>query len=509
MYMHHFDFNKNTVAEIFESQVYFSPHSLAISDGSRSYSYIELNKKANQLAFYLRIKGVKKRDIVGILLEPSIEFIILMLSIIKVGATYLPIDFRSSDTRLARIISEAQPKLIFTNGSYRQELDPSIIPFPQDKELKCFSTQNYPLTLTGSDPIYIIYTSGSTGSPKGVVIANNAVINLVCIENLGKIHPLDRVAQFSSLHFDASTYEVWGALLNGAALIIVPQMLRLNLVEFKTFLEINNVNHLFFPTAVFHNVVSSMPEVLNPIKNLIVGGEQINKEKVRQFFQYRRSKNLPITLINGYGPTEATVFVSKFVIDDFDDFDDFDSINISIGKSIKNVRTYILDSKGNPVHPGEEGELCLSGVSLAIGYYKDHSLTRVKFIENSFCKEKPYERLYKTGDLVKELPDGNLVWLGRIDDQIKINGFRVHLREIENEIKKIHYVDDVIVLAENFNENTTLSAYIQRSYMTSISNEEVRKFLKNILPEYMIPSRYFYVDKFPLTLCLLPQLLRK
>lgn len=491
----------HNVIESFETQVQKTPHLFALVDEQHHYTYNELNEKANQFAYCLINKNVKQGDFVAILLEPSTEYILWMIAIIKIGAVYLPLDNLAPQTRLKEIIDDANPALIITSEKYQLQLTEIIHPLCLNKQLHLESIgcqkENINTQISTTSAVYMMYTSGSTGQPKGVVIPHHAVINLAQTDNYANIKENEIVAQFSNLAFDASTFEIWSALLNGACLSIIPIDTRTNHTELKTFLDEHAIHYLFLPTGYFHQLIKSSPKTLDSVNVVIFGGEQINKTLVTDFLHYRKKQKLSITLINGYGPTEATTFTCRHIMHE-DSALNADQL-MSIGTAIKNVKTYVLDENQKE---STEGELYIGGINLAIGYHNALSQNNEKFVINPFDNEAPYQHLYKTGDKVRKLDSGELLCLGRLDDQVKIGGFRIHLNEIEQQLMKHHAISLAAVVAEMGGEHhKMLTAYIVFSSENKITHaDDVRAFLAQTLPPYMLPSKYVMLDAFPLTL---------
>lgn len=342
-----------------------------------------------------------------------------------------------------------------------------------------------------------MYTSGSTGKPKGILIPHQAVVNLTKVDNYANITKGTIIGQFSNLAFDACTFEIWSALLNGAVLSIIPLSARTDHIELKKHLQKQQITCLFLPTGYFHQLIKSFPKTLNAVEIIVIGGEQANAALIKNFLHYRKMNQLPLILINGYGPTEATTFTCRHIMTEESDFDDEELM--SIGRPIRNVETYVLDEYGNRA---TEGELYISGINLALGYFSNENKEHNAFSINPFEQNEPYKRLYKTGDRVKYLPSGKLFCLGRLDDQVKVGGFRIHLSEIENELMKHEAISLAAVVVEiGGGAHKMLTAYlVLSSQRTLIHANDLRAFLSLHLPSYMLPSKYVVVDELPLTL---------
>lgn len=497
---HLFESDDYNVVKRFETIAQNLPKATGVIDKNKKTSYKSLNEKSNQITAYFKAQDIKPGDFVAILLEPSVDFVICMLAIIKAGAAYVPLDTSAPKKRINEILDDAKPKVIVTSEKFKSLLDEAhSIHDIKSIKIECINspTIDSSIRIPASSAIYMMYTSGSTGKPKGVIVPHQAVVNLCHTDNSVCVKSEQTVAQFSNLAFDACTFEIWSALLNGATLNIIPNHIRTNADKLSIFFEKNSVDYLFFPTAFFHQIIKSFPSILDNIQTVVFGGEQVNLNLLKEFIQYRQNHNKKITLINGYGPTEATTFTCLNVMAIEENLSDEELK--SIGKPFQNVRTYILDEH---MRPADEGELYISGINLALGYHNSETQNKEKFIPNPFSNEDPYQRLYKTGDKVRLLPSGNVLCLGRLDDQVKIGGFRIHLNEIENKLMTYPNIALATVVVEvGGGEHKMLTAYIVLSDKTeSIHADDIRGFLAESLPSYMLPSKYVMVEELPLTL---------
>jgi amino acid adenylation domain-containing protein len=488
------------VVDLFEAQVDKTPYFPAISNNGTDITYQALNEKVNQFSHWLLGRKVCNGDFIGLLLDPGIDYIVCMLAISKVGAIYVPLDSLAPKRRLTALLADANPKLVITDEQYSEHLNKQDFDIHLIKNLHLESL-SYPFSnpkhsVKAHSPIYMMYTSGSTGLPKGVIISHQAVVNLVKVDNFAKVKEKERVAQFSNLAFDGNTFEIWSALLNGATLVIIPFKIRMDHSLLKQFFNDNAITYLFLPTGYFHQLIRSAKDTLNAIRVIIFGGEQVNTSFLKEFMAYRKNNKLPVGLINGYGPTEATTFTCRHVMDENGLLDE--SELASIGTPISNVTLHILDESKAPT---VEGELHISGINLAIGYHKSPLQNEQKFIPNPFCSEAPFDRLYKTGDKVRRLPSGKLLFLGRLDDQVKIGGFRIHLNEIEDQLMQHPLISLATVQVEiGGGEHRLLTAYIVSKTANSVINaDEIRDFLSHSLPAYMLPAKYVLVKDLPLT----------
>ena len=498
--LHLFKSNDYNVVKKFEAIAQDFPEYIAVIDKNKKISYKSLNEKSNQIAEHLRAKNVNPGDFVAILLEPGVEFVICMLAIIKASAAYLPLDISAPKKRINEILDDAKPKIVITGEKFKSLLDEAhSIHDIKSIKIECinFSTIDPSIKILPATPIYMMYTSGSTGKPKGVIIPHQAVVNLCHTDNYAKINPLEIVSQFSNLAFDGATFEIWSALLNGATLSIIPSSTRINQNKLQIYLKNNPIDCLFLPTGYFHQLIKAFPETFDTVKKIMFGGEQVNYLLLKSFLKYRKNNNKLITLINAYGPTEATTCTYRHIITEKDELSDEDLK--SIGKPFQNIQTYILNEH---MQPSDEGELYISGINLALGYHNSEIQNKEKFIQNPFSNEEPYQRLYKTGDRVRVLPSGNILCLGRLDDQVKVGGFRIHLNEIENKMMTFPNIALAAVVMEiGGGEHKMLTTYIVLSDKNqAIHADDIRGFLAESLPSYMLPSKYVMVEEMPLTL---------
>lgn len=489
-----------TVIDLFEAQVLANPTLLALKDKNNEYTFATLNEKANQVAYHLKNQSVQLGDFIALLLDPGADFIICLIAIIKLGAIYVPLDTHAPKTRLKELLIDTEAKLIITNELFQQQFSEIMTNRYTSRQLFLDSEHcpknNIPNDIIPNAAIYMMYTSGSTGRPKGVIVPHQAVVNMAFTENTIKLKAGDKMAQFSNVAFDGSTYEIWTSLLNGATLCIIPSDARYNHSKFRKALLGYGVTFLFLPTSYLHQLIQSVPEALNTIDSILFGGEQINVNLITQFIQYRRELGRNLILINGYGPTETTAYICRQIIDTQYDYER--SYLESIGQLITHTKTYILDEHLNQV---SEGELYISGINLALGYHRCDLQNSEKFIMNPFLNDTPYARLYKTGDKVKVMDSGDLIFLGRYDDQVKVGGFRIHLNEIETALMKHPKITIAAVNVElGGGSHKTLTAYIVFSNDEIIHAEELRDFIKESLPSYMLPAKWVKVNKLPLTL---------
>ncbi len=481
------------IHQLFEEQVVKTPDAIAVIDGEQSLTYEQLNQKANQIARYLQKLGVKPDQLIGICVERLPLMIIGFLGILKAGGAYVPLDTSYPEERLESIINDAEIKILLTQQHLIKKLPTTVnqlICLEQDEDpIKQQSKQN-PLSHVNAENLaYVIYTSGSTGKPKGVAIPHRGVTRLVCNTNYIYLKPTDRMAQVSNPSFDAATFEIWGALIHGAQLIGVDKDTVLSPEKFVHFLQKYQITILFLTTALFNQLVQTIPHAFQSLRYLLFGGEAVDPQWVKESLNKGTAQNL----LHVYGPTESTTFTSWYLIKNIPS----EATTIPIGRPLANTEIYILDPYLQPVPIGVKGELHIGGDGLARCYLNRPDLTEQKFIPNPFSQDSS-ARLYKTGDIVRYLADGNIEFIGRIDHQVKIRGFRIELGEIEAVLFQHPQVKDGIVIArEDLLGIKRLYAYVVPKDK-QLAQPELRIFLQEKLPNYMIPAFLIFLDAFTL-----------
>ncbi len=485
------------IHQLFEEQVKMTPLQTAVICEADYLTYYELNACANQVASCLRNEGIKADAFIAIAVERSIDMVIGILGILKAGGAYVPLDLDYPKERIDLILEETKAPIVLTRLSLFGKFDGY-----QGKLIEISSRDGFdqsisdiPNVTVSSNLAYVIYTSGSTGTPKGVMVEHQSVVNLVKDTNYIKITSEDRVGQAANLSFDAATFEIWGALLNGAQLVIVAKQILLSPPIFIDTLIENKVSILWLTASVFNQLVFDNWGKFSNIRVLLIGGEALNVSAVNRLL--KDTENRPKRFLNGYGPTESTTFTTIFEMSELFS----ESCSIPIGKPISNIKVYILDPLQQPVPIGVVGEIYISGLGLARGYLNNSELTGEKFIENLFASETDKKngnnlRLYRTGDFGRCLPDGNVEYLGRLDQQIKLRGFRIELGEIEAKLISYSQIKQAVVLLKLINDQKKLVAYLQTE--VPIAVEELRGYLEKSLPEYMIPAHFVQLSILPL-----------
>ncbi|MGP1242261.1 amino acid adenylation domain-containing protein [Serratia sp. CY37869] len=473
------------VHELFEQQAQLTPQAVAVIQGERQLSYAQLNARANRLAHRLIERGVQPGDRVAVRLTRSIELVCAQLAIVKAGAAYVPLDPQLPTARQAWIVNDSGACLMLAETAGNEGI-------PQLPVEDCEGNDGNPaLRLSSGTTAYIMYTSGSTGTPKGVMTPHQGITRLVRNNRYAAFDAEDRVAFAANPAFDASTMEVWAALLNGGALVVIAPEVMMEAERLAAELQRHRITTLFLTTALFNQYVHSISGALAQLKYLISGGEKEDPGAYARLLQEQG----PVQLIHAYGPTETTTFATTARIERAEG-----EARLPIGKPIGNTRTYLLDARGRPVPMGAIGELHIGGVGVALGYLNRPELTAQRFLSDPF-NPVGGGRMYRTGDLARYLPDGCLEYQGRCDQQVKLRGFRIEPGEIEVQLAASPWVREAVVQVCSTEHHPRLVAWIvpaaegERSALQG----QLRAYLSERLPEYMVPSAYVWLDALPLT----------
>ncbi|MCK4258178.1 MAG: amino acid adenylation domain-containing protein, partial [Halanaerobiales bacterium] len=472
----------------FEEQVEKTPENIAVVFKEQSLTYRELNKKVNQLAKVLRNKGICPDQVVGIMLDRSLEMIIGVLAIVKAGGAYLPIDPEYPQSRIEYMLKDSQIEFLVSHRDLTDNLDfTGEIIDVDDKNLYKGDASNLERVHTSNNLAYVIYTSGTTGKPKGNLTMQYNVVRVVKNTNYIDIKKEDKILQLSNYAFDGSVFDIYGALLNGATLVLIKKDALLELSQLTKVIKEKEISVLFITTALFNALVDLNITCFENVRKVLFGGERISVKHAKKALEYMGKDKL----IHVYGPTESTVYATYYYINEIAPKVD----NIPIGSPLANTEIYILDKNNNLSPIGVGGELCISGDGLAKGYLNRPELTAEKFTQNPFA---PTERMYRTGDLARWLPDGNIEFLGRIDEQVKIRGFRIELGEIENQLQSIENIKDakVIVRNDSLGNKYLCAYYVLNKEMTT---SDIKEELSRVLPEYMVPTHLVCLEEMPLT----------
>jgi aspartate racemase len=482
------------VATVFEQVAQLHPDAIALVQGDIQMTYEQLNRRANRLARGLRHAGVKSEAMVVCCLERSVEMIVAFLAVLKAGGAYVPLDPDHPRARLDFILEDTGTSLILTRKSVASSVlrrDSTRILLLDDVSKAPSSSKDLqpPRQIAGPTSLaYVMYTSGSTGRPKGVMVEHRGIVRLVRGTNYCRFGPDEVFLQFAPMSFDASTFEIWGALLNGSQLVLMPPKSS-SLEELEVAVRRHSVTTLWLTASLFHLMVEERPEGLRPLRQLLAGGDVLSPRHVRIFLKHAGDTSL----INGYGPTENTTFTSCHTIS----ADGAVSESIPIGKPISNTQVYLLDEQLNPVSPGETGELYTAGDGVARGYLNDPDATADKFLTDPFTDE-PHQRMYRTGDLARWRTDGTIEFLGRGDNQVKILGYRIEPAEIETVLQRHSHVKQACVVAKMENGGKRLAAYFIPSN-SGPTPEELRDFVASQLPQHMVPAFFVALPTFPLS----------
>ncbi|MGP2999835.1 non-ribosomal peptide synthetase, partial [Serratia nevei] len=473
---------------LFEQWAQRTPDAVAVVNDRDSLSYAQLNAHANQLAHQLIAQGVRPGDRVATSLERSVSLVIAQLAILKAGAAYVPLDPHLPVARQAWIIGDSGASLILCDRDLDREIAGEIACLRIDR-LRQNPTHDPAVPRAGDAPAYIMYTSGSTGTPKGVMVTHQGILRLAINNRFASFERGDRFAFAANPAFDASTLEMWGALLNGASLAIIAPEVLTEAEALAAALVRQGINVLFLTTSLFNQYVHSIAATLAQLKYLLSGGEAADPHAFARMLKEAG----PVRLINGYGPTECTVFATTATIERVDPWQ-----RLPIGRPIGNTRIYLLDEHGQPVPLGATGEIYIAGPGVALGYLNRAELTAERFLADPF---NPGERMYRTGDLARYLPDGNIDYLGRNDRQVKIRGFRIECGEIEARVAGHPAVREAVVDVLGEADTKRLVAWVVPEADADRQTLAVtlRQYLAGMLPEFMLPAAWVALDTLPLT----------
>lgn len=488
--------NHRCIHELFEDQVERTPDAIAVVDQDRQLTYRELNERANQIAHRLMGLGVGPDTLVGLCMDRSSELVMSILGILKAGGAYVPLDADYPLQRLEFMLRDLGLNVLVTQQHLEGRLprtECTVICLDTDDSLSRNLSRSNPTTQAHPECLaYVMFTSGSTGTPKGVGIQHRSIARLVFGSNYVRFGP-DRVfVLLSTPSFDASTFELWCALLHGARLIVAPVGVP-DSGQLEELLKGNQVTTLWLTTAFFNQLIEDCPQALDGVEEILTGGEALS---VPHISKAQTALSRCQQWINCYGPTEGTTFSTCYRIP-------FgvtpEQVSIPIGRPIANTQVYVLDTYQNPVPIGVSGELYIGGAGLARGYMNRPELTIEKFVANPFS-ERANERLYRTGDLVRWRADGNLEFLGRMDHQVKLRGFRIELGEIEAILEgSPNVAHSVVVVREDRPGDRRLVAYVVPASDHPIHLAELRSHLRERLPDYMVPAALVELQSLPLT----------
>ncbi|MFD1334936.1 amino acid adenylation domain-containing protein [Oceanobacillus iheyensis] len=491
-----------SIVQIFESQVDKYPHNIAVSYEGEQLTYQQLNERANQMARYLMDQGAGPEKLISIMLPRSISMMVSILAVLKTGSAYVPVDPDYPDERISYILSDANPSIVITNEKSNQTTEAFTslhvidIADVSSRILQAYSNQDINQSISAMNAAYIIYTSGSTGKPKGVVIPHHNVIRLLKeTDEWYHFNSDDVWTMFHSYAFDFSVWEIWGALLYGGKLVIVPYNVSRMPLEFLELLVQEQVTVLNQTPSAFYQLMYAEEERMDlsrklSLRYVVFGGEQLELARLKDWFTLH--ENFTTKLINMYGITETTVHVSYLELNE--EIIDQQG-NSLIGTNIPDLEIYILDDFLQPVPIGVTGEMYVAGGGLARGYLNQSSLTASRFVANPFGEAG--SRMYKTGDLAKWLDDGTIDYIGRSDHQVKIRGYRIELGEVNAHIISHESIKEAATTVLNQHGDNQLVSYIVTD--KEVRDADLKAYIASFLPGYMIPSTFVHIDRIPLT----------
>jgi fengycin family lipopeptide synthetase D len=481
---------------IFEKQVELTPEHVALVMGNQALTYKELNQKANQLARYILQKGGPSHSRIAIILDRSIEMIVSILAVLKTGGAYVPIDPQFPLERVQSLFDDASVEVVITESSFdslsnqlqHRSTEGSLVRVVMEEatgELSAYPEGNLEYNTNHDETAYIMYTSGSTGKPKGILTTHYNVARVVKNTNYIDITDQDALLQLSNYAFDGSTFDIYGALLNGARLVLVDKETMLDMHQLSDLISNQHISIFFTTTALFNTLVDVNLDSLQAVQKILFGGERVSVSHVRRSLKVLG----PNRLIHVYGPTESTVFATYYPINNLKDHQS----TIPIGYPISNTQLYVYDRRMKLTPIGVPGELYIAGDGLANGYLNLPEMTNQHFVSHPTEQGKV---IYKTGDLVKRLEGGSIEFIDRIDKQVKIRGYRIELGEIENRLMEFDEIQEAVVDVRRIGENQILVAYTVATQ--EFSTASLKVFLQETLPYYMIPSYFVSLDRLPL-----------
>ena len=494
-----------SIPELFETHVAASGDSVALEFGGRTLNYVELNRCANRLAHFMRRRGVGPDVVVALYMERSEQLIVSILGVLKAGGAYLPVDVLAPEARVRQVLDESRATCVIVHGKELLAVPEGCEIIELDELTDALAAESAENPTRVNEPenlAYVMFTSGSIGKPKGVMVPHRAVVRLV--KNTNYVTPcLDDVfLQFSPASFDASTFEIWGALLNGARVLIHPPE-QPSIEDLAQFIQDGRATIVFLTSALFHQIVDVGLEKLGGLRYLFTGGDFVSARQIKR--AARRLSSCRVAAV--YGPTENTTYSSVFPVTGGTEL----GASVPLGTPIANSTMYVLDQWKNPVAIGVTGEIYVGGDGLARGYLNRDDLTSRSFVPNPIG-DAIGERLYRTGDLGKYRPDGNVEMIGRVDRQVKIRGFRVEVDEIEAVLNECPVVSASVVIAlENPKQGKALAAYVVPATQDGATApaddraasdtlvDDTREFLRQRLPEYMVPAAFVVLDTLPVT----------
>lgn len=480
-----------TLHQLFEAHAEGQPEAIALSYENTRMTYRELNERANRLARTLRAEGVKSGSLIGLMAERSLDMIVGMLAVLKAGGAYVAIDPEYPEERIRYMLEDSNARVNLVQRHLLSRVPVtdagSTILLLDDEQYYDTDASNLEPVNEASDLACIIYTSGTTGKPKGNMTTHRNIVRIVKQTNYIEITEQDKVLQLSSYSFDGSAFDIFGALTNGAHLVLVPQLTLLDARELAGLIESAQISVMLITTAYFNVIVDVNTDCLRNVRVILFGGERASVSHVRKALELTG----PGRLKHAYGPSESTVYATWHDVTEIAEH----AVSVPIGKPLSNTAIYIVNERNGLQPIGVAGELCVAGEGLVRGYLNRPDLTAEKFVENPFA---PGERMYRTGDLARWLPDGTIEYVGRIDDQVKIRGHRIEIGEVEAQLLKSEAVvkATVVVRGRSDGEKQLCAYYVADRALPAA---ELKAKLAKELPSYMIPAYLIQLDKMPLT----------
>ncbi len=485
-----------TLVERFSAAAAATPAALAVGDGTLSLSYGELDRLSNQLANYLWEAGVGADSCVAILQERSAQFVVAALAVLKAGAAYLPLDAGTPADRVAFILADAGAKVLLSHRQKAAGISLGSCTLIETDGADAPRIAARPTTpprkhADDADLAYVVYTSGSTGKPKGVEITHGNLLNLIeWHQSAFGVTAADRASQVAGLGFDAAGWEIWPHLTAGASLHFADEIIRRSPQALREWLIAEKITIAFVPTVLAEQLLFSQWPADAALRVFLTGADVLHR---------RPPAGLPFVLVNNYGPSECTVVATSGIVES-SPAGDLADLQPSIGRAILNAQIFILDDSLRPVPRGEAGELCIAGALVGRGYRNNPQITASRFVE--FLPEGAAEpvRIYRTGDRAKWLDNGELAFLGRLDDQVKIRGYRIELGEIVARLDRFPGVEaSAAVVHESPADGASLTAYVVPAAGAALNGQDLREFLAQKLPDYMIPARFVAIKELPTT----------
>ncbi|MDP2384497.1 MAG: amino acid adenylation domain-containing protein [Nitrospirota bacterium] len=490
----------SSIHALIDAQAAHAPDALAVVSESGTLTYRQLSERSNHVAQDLRRQGVQPGSLVGLLLERSLEMVVGMLGILKAGAAYVPLDPDYTEERLAFMVRDSQLTVVVTNSRLRSRLraeQPTMVCLDADQSMVELSAEDgAPVQVAADALAYVIYTSGSTGRPKGAMISHRSLVNFAlafAVECRMSSH--DCVLHMATISFDAAVLEIFPCLVTGSTLVLRENLPPGTPAEFMQSCAQGSVTMAFLPTAYWHHLVQEWAgdrvSIPASLRRIIIGGEKASEPVCVRWFALA---GMRVQLLNAYGPTEATVAATMVNLSALWEDHSLGS-EVPIGRPLRNMRVYVLDRHRNPVPVGAVGELYIAGLGVGLGYLHDPGLTADSFMADPFV---PGDRMYKTGDLGRFRRDGQLLCLGRVDQQIKLRGFRIEPGEIEAALMAVPGVREAtVVLREIPPRGPLIAAYVTTDAHAGLSGREILSGLRRVLPHYMVPAACVLLESLP------------